>query len=142
MPSKPPTVVDLAWQGDLRFLATFPQPSGATSPSLVLDSAGTAGLSPVSALGAALAGCMAIDLAHILTRGRHGFRDIRARLEGERSPEEPHRLTRVTLAFTIVGDVPGDAVRRAIALSRDRYCSVWHSLRQDIEFQVTFGFGA
>lgn len=141
MPPKPPTVVDLTWQGDLRFLASFPHPSDATPPSLVLDSAGTAGLSPVSALGAALAGCMAIDVAHILSRGRHVFRDIRAHLEAERSPDEPHRLTRVTLAFTVVGDVPDDAVRRAIALSRDRYCSVWHSLRQDIELQVTFGFG-
>ena len=30
------------------------------------------------------------------------------------------------------------AVDRAIALSRDTYCSVWHSLRTDIAFHVTY----
>jgi uncharacterized OsmC-like protein len=37
-----------------------------------------------------------------------------------------------------VGDVPADRVQRAIALSRDKYCSVWHSLRQDITFTTSF----
>jgi len=36
------------------------------------------------------------------------------------------------------GDVPADRVERAIALSRERYCSVWHSLRQDIDFRTSF----
>ena len=31
------------------------------------------------------------------------------------------------------GTVPDHAVLRAIDLSRDKYCSVWHSLREDIE---------
>ena len=30
------------------------------------------------------------------------------------------------------------AVQRAIDLSRDKYCSVWHSLRRDIQFETTF----
>jgi uncharacterized OsmC-like protein len=43
----------------------------------------------------------------------------------------------MTLQFTIEGEVPGDVVDRAIALSREKYCSVWHSMRQDIPFAVT-----
>jgi uncharacterized OsmC-like protein len=34
--------------------------------------------------------------------------------------------------------VPGDAVRRAIALSHERYCSVSNSLRDDITFATDF----
>ena len=34
--------------------------------------------------------------------------------------------------------VPPAAVERAIALSHDKYCSVWHSLRQDIGFSTTY----
>ncbi len=85
---------------------------------------------------------MAIDVAHILARGRHQVRDIRLHLEGDRSPDEPHRLVAVRLRFEVLGEVPGAAVERAIALSHDKYCSVWHSLRQDIGFQVTFAIGA
>jgi uncharacterized OsmC-like protein len=36
------------------------------------------------------------------------------------------------------GDVPPDRVERALELSRERYCSVWHSLRSDIDFRTSF----
>jgi len=67
---KPPTILDLTWIGDLKF-------SGATDKtSIVLDSAGVAGPSPVETLVFALAGCMAMDLAHFLTKGRHPYRAL------------------------------------------------------------------
>jgi putative redox protein len=130
--SKPPTVVDLVWQGDLKFAVVSDR------AQMTLDSAGVAGMSPVQALGAALAGCMTTDVAFILRRGHHPMRALRAHLRGERARHDPHRLVRVTLHITVEGNVPGDVVAHAIELSRDKYCSVWHSMRQDIDFQVTF----
>jgi putative redox protein len=137
VPPKPPVVVDLAWDGDLRFTTAFA--NGLTS---VLDSASAAGPSPVEALAAAIGGCMAMDVAHILSRGRNSFSDLSAHLEAERSPDDPHRVVRVSLRFALTGAVPSEAVERAIALSRDKYCSVWQSLRQDIDLQVTFAIAA
>jgi putative redox protein len=131
--SKPPTIADLTWLGALKFSARI---KGA---SVTLDSAGVEGPSPVGALAAAIAGCMTTDVAHILTRGRHVFRTLSSRFVGERLQTDPHRFTRMTLHILIEGDVPGDAVERAIQLSREKYCSVWHSMRQDIEFTVTWG---
>jgi putative redox protein len=133
--TKPPTVVDLVWDQDLRFAVTFDASPSTTA--LVLDSAGQAGPSPVQTLAAALAGCMAMDLVHILTRGRHAVRTMTARLSGDRAQEEPRRLIGVQLHFVVDSDAPAEAIDRAIALSREKYCSVWHSLRQDIELQVT-----
>ena len=133
---KPPTILDLTWIGDLKF-------SGASAKaSIVLDSAGVAGPSPVQTLAFALAGCMAMDLAHILSKARHAYRGLRAHLEAARAEEDPHRIVRVALHFTVEGDVPADAIERGIALSREKYCSVWHSMRQDIAFTVTWGRGA
>ena len=43
----------------------------------------------------------------------------------------------MTLHLTVEGAVPTDAVERAIALSRENNCSVWHSMRQDIDFTTT-----
>jgi putative redox protein len=128
---KPPTIVDLTWVHDLTFSGT------SDKASITLDSAGVAGPSPVQALGFALAGCMTTDVAHILTTGRHPFRALRSHLVADRSQEEPHRFVRMTLHFTLEGAVPSDAVERAIALSREKYCSVWHSMRQDIEFTTS-----
>jgi putative redox protein len=128
---KPPTIIDLTWLGDLRFAGN------SDNASMTLDSAGLAGPSPVQALGFALAGCMTTDVAHILTKGRHPFRALRSRLVADRSQQEPHRFVRMTMHVTVEGAVPADAVERAVALSREKYCSVWHSMRQDIEFTVT-----
>jgi putative redox protein len=129
--AKPPTIVDLVWTGDLKFAGT----SGRTS--MTLDSAGVAGPSPVQALGFAVAACMTTDVAHILTRGRHAFRALRSHLVADRAQEDPHRFVRMTLQIVVEGAVPEDALDRALALSREKYCSVWHSMRQDIEFRAT-----
>ena len=135
MSAKVPTRVDLRWTAALRFTVTFPSTK---TPPIVLDSAGAAGPSPVSLLAASLAGCMGMDLVHILMRARHEVHDVQAHLEGERAQSHPHRFRRIRLHFVIGGVVPVQAVERAITLSRDKYCSVWHSLRPDIDLQVTF----
>ncbi|MGE0866293.1 MAG: OsmC family protein [Vicinamibacterales bacterium] len=129
---KPPITATLTWQGDLRFAAR----SGTTE--MVLDSDGAAGPSPVQAVALALAGCMAIDVADIVTKGRHPFTALEATIVGERREEPPRRFVGFTLHFTISGTVPDHVMERAILLSREKYCSVWHTLRQDIEFATSF----
>jgi putative redox protein len=127
-----PIQAELIWAEGLKFGAT----SGTTA--LVLDSDGAAGPSPMQLLAEGLAGCMAIDLVHILQKGRHALKGLRVSFSGERAPQPPRRYTRITLTFHVTGDVPAAAVERAIDLSRSTYCSVWHSLRQDIELETTF----
>jgi putative redox protein len=129
---KPPTVVELIWEHDL----VLGGKSG--DIRLTLDSGSHAGPSPMQALAFALAGCMAMDVVHVLRKGRHDLRGLRADLTAERAAEEPRRLTGVQLHFTITGSIPAEPVERAIQLSRDKYCSVWHSMRQDIEMAVTY----
>ena len=124
--AKAPTVVDLIWSSGLIFSGRSGQ------ASLTLDSAGAAGPSPVQALAFALAGCMMMDVAHILTKGRHAFRGLRCHLVADRAEDEPHRITRATLTVIVTGEVPADVVDRAIALSREKYCTVWQSMRPDI----------
>jgi putative redox protein len=129
--AKPPTVAELVWDRDLIF-------SGRSGKaSIVLDSAGLAGPSPVQTLAFALAGCMAMDVVHVIKKGRHKLQGCRVELVGQRAPEEPRRFTEIALRFAIDGSVPRQVVDRAIALSREKYCSVWHSMRQDIPLTVT-----
>jgi putative redox protein len=128
----PPLVAELEWQGDNRFLAR----SG--DVEIVMDSPPVAGPTPVQTLAFALAGCMAMDVAAVVRKSRRTVRALRARLTAERAPTDPRRLEKVALHFTLEGDVPADRVERAIALSREKYCSVWHSLRPDIELTTSF----
>ena len=132
MPVKPPLIADLEWQGELRFHAR------SAAIELDVDGDGRAGVSPIQALAVALAGCMATDVVHILTKARLPLRALRAHLVGQRAEKDPHRFLKFELCFSLEGEIPDDRVERAIALSRETYCSVWHSLRQDIEFTTSF----
>lgn len=129
---KPPVTGELVWAEQLRF--------GATSGQIatVIDGDSTAGPSPVQMLVLALAGCMAIDIVDIIRKGRHPLSAFRTTIAGERAPEPPRRLLKVALTFHVHGAVPAASVERAIVLSREKYCSVWHSLREDIELATTF----
>lgn len=130
--AKPPVAAELIWSEGLRF--------GATSGDIatVVDGDSTAGHSPVQMLVIALAGCMSIDIVDILRKGRHTFSAFRASVTAERAPEPPRRILNASIHFHIRGDVPAAAIDRAIALSREKYCSVWHSLKTDIELTTAY----
>jgi putative redox protein len=129
---KPPIAAELIWSGDLRFGAT----TGATA--MMTDGDSTAGPSPVQLLAIALAGCLSTDVVDIIRKGRHPLTALRTSVTGTRASQPPRRLLTAHLHFYVHGDVPPAAVERAIALSREKYCSVWHSLRQDIELTTEF----
>jgi putative redox protein len=125
-----PTVVELTWLGGRRF-------TGQAGPATMrLDAADRADPTPVQALAFALAGCMAMDVVDILETGHLAVAGLRVRLVGERVAEFPRRFARFDLHLTVAGDLPADRVERAVALSRERYCTVWHSLRPDIELRT------
>jgi putative redox protein len=134
--AKPPTTAELVWSEGLRFGAT----SGANA--VVVDGDGAVGPSPVQVAAIGLAGCMAADVVAVLEKGRQPLTALRVSFTGERAATPPRRFTRITLHFHVTGPVAPEAVERAIALSRETYCSVWHSMRQDIDFVTTFDIRA
>jgi len=130
--AKPPTVLDLEWQHRLVFRGT------SAGREITLDGDSVEGPSPVQTMGFALASCMAADVAYVLTKGRHSLTGLHAHLVADRAQVDPHRIVKVNIHFTVHGDVVPEAVDRALALSREKYCSVWHSMREDITLEVTW----
>jgi putative redox protein len=136
MAHKAPTTLEIVWTHDLVFEGQSGQ------ASMILDSAGKAGPSPVQTLAFALAGCMGMDVVYILQKGRVELRGLKVALVAERAQEDPHRVTAVTIDFTVTGAATRDQVQRAIDLSHEKYCSVWHSLRQDIALTTRLSISA
>ena len=130
--ARPPLVAELVWSRDLRFDAS----SG--TATAVVDGDGKQGPSPMQHAAMALAGCMASDVVDIIRKGRHPLTALSVTFTGARAEQPPRRFLQIDLRFNIQGTVPAEAVERAITLSRDKYCSVLHSLRQDIAFSTTF----
>lgn len=125
--------VDLDWDGELRFRA---RAGDARTP---MDGDAEAAASPVELLVESVVGCAAIDVVHILRRGRGDLRSLEARASADRAEEDPRRLTRLEVHFRLRGDVDRRAAERAARLSFEKYCSCYHSLREDIElsYRVT-----
>lgn len=130
--SKPPMSVTLTWDYGLEFAGQ------AGNHEVGIDGASYTAPSPMQLLALSLAGCMAIDVVHILTRGRHTVTSLSAAFTGERAAEEPHRFVKIDLRFSVSTTAPAAHVERALQLSREKYCSVWNSLRQDIDFTVGY----
>ena len=112
-------------------------------PQIVVDGDCATGPSPMDLVLMAVAACMAIDVRVILEKGRVPFDSLDVRAEGERREELPRSYRAVRLVFTVTG-LPraGRAkVERAIELSREKYCSVLFSLREDLAVETVIEGG-
>jgi len=126
------TKLSLDWHGDMKFS------NSAGSPAIQLHSSTPGVTSPPQALAYGVMACMGMDVVHTIQKGRHDLRAMRVRFEGERAVEHPRRFVTMGLHFEITGVVPDHVVQRAIDLSREKYCSVWNTIRTDVELTTTF----
>lgn len=122
---KPPARVQVTWSGDHRFDGQ--KASG--SPSIRMDASGVTGPSPVDTLLCALAGCTGVDVVDILAKRRTPVSALSIDVEGERYAGVPSRVTKINLAYRIIGaDIDRAHAERAIELAVTKYCSVRDSL--------------
>ena len=134
VPLQQPSKGVLRWTGEgLAFSGRV-----GSGPTVTIDSDAKLGPSSTDSLLLGLMGCMSIDVLMILQKGRVTVNSLETRVEAERAPDPPKYFTRVRLTFAIDGPSPEDRskIDRAIGLSREKYCSVFHSLRSDLEFET------
>ena len=107
-------------------------------PEILVDTDGEAGPSPMDSLLLGLAGCMGIDVVMILEKGRVPLDALSVRVEGDRPEDPPRRFTAVRMTYRISGPPEKDhgKVERAVALSREKYCSVLHTLQPDLGLEI------
>ena len=124
--------LSLDWLGEMHFK------NSTGSPAIDLQSSSPGVTSPPQALAYATMACMAMDVVHVVEKGRHTLRAMTIKFEGERAAEHPRRFISMRLHFEITGVVADHVVERAIELSRTKYCSVWNTLKEDVELTTTF----
>ncbi|GGH84587.1 putative redox protein [Pullulanibacillus pueri] len=90
------------------------------------------GARPTELLLYAVAGCTGIDIISILKKMRLEPSNFAMDVEGERADDHPKRFTAIHIHYALDGELPEDKVVRAIKLSKDKYCSVAHSLNAEI----------
>lgn len=124
----------LVWEQDLVFTGSTPQ-----GCKIKLDSRAEQGCKPMEALLLSLAGCMGMDIMAILTKMRTKPSSFRIEIEGMRNSAPPQYYKAVRMVLHLSGkNMDARKLERAIALSRDKYCSVYQSLRPDMSLDVRY----
>jgi putative redox protein len=94
---------------------------------------------PMETVLAGTGGCTAYDVVLILKRGRHDVRGCSVKLTSERAVTDPKVFTRIHMHFRVSGrNLPSGAVQRAIALSKEKYCSASIMLGKTAEISTSF----
>lgn len=106
--------------------------------AIVMDTAKekTAG-TPMELVLIALCGCTASDVVGILRKKREPFTSLEVRAEGERASGYPAVYTDIKLVYRVGGKVSKKAVEDAVALSKEKYCSVSAMLEKTAKITFT-----
>ena len=79
---------------------------------------------PMEMVLAGTGGCSAFDVVLILKKGRHAVSGCDVSLKAERAETDPKVFTRIHFHYRVTGkQLKPESVRRAIDLSKEKYCS-------------------
>ena len=97
------------------------------------------GLRPMEMVLLGLGGCTAIDVLHMLRKGRQPITGMRVELDAERADDVPKVFTRIHLHFALTGvGLDPHKIEREINLSASKYCSASMMLNKTAEMTHDF----
>lgn len=123
----------VSWQKEgLKFLGHIEG-----SPDVIMDSEN--GPTPMELVLMALGGCTGMDVISILQKMRQDVKNFEINLTAEKAQEYPKIFTKIHLEYVVYGTNLDEAsVKKAIDLSREKYCSVSAMLRKAIEITYSW----
>jgi putative redox protein len=124
----------LTWERDLIFL-------GRTQEGYEIEFDGHVqwGCKPTDALLLGLASCMGIDMVMFLQKMKIQLADFKIDIVGQRNATPPQYFNAIDMTLHIAGkNVDTKKVDRAVALSHEKYCSVYNSLRKDMRMNIKY----
>jgi putative redox protein len=117
----------IRWVGEQRFAAT--SPSGHTL-KMDSDRQSNTGPGPMEMVLMALGGCTATDVVIILEKKRQKLQSLEVICSGERATEPPTVWVKLDVLFRLRGEIDEGALKHAIELTKEKYCSVAAMLRK------------
>lgn len=122
----------IKWNDKMAFSGTTPSGHEIKMDAAAEIGGENTGARPTELLLNAVAGCTGIDMISILQKMRLDPKSFHMDVKGERADDHPKRFTDIHIHYALEGDLPEEKVVRAIQLSKDKYCSVSHSLNTNL----------
>ncbi len=87
------------------------------------------GSRPMELLLIALGGCTGMDVISILRKKKQNVSRLELNVTGEQAEDHPRMYTTIHIEYVLTGkDISDKAVKRAVELSLEKYCSVGATL--------------
>lgn len=104
------------------------------------DAAHTHGPSPMETVLMALCSCTSVDVVSILKKKRQPITGLRVSAASTRAESFPRIFTHIHLTYAVSGHLSRKAVEDAIALSKNKYCSVSKMLEKaaTINYEIVY----
>jgi putative redox protein len=115
------------WIGEEKFVATSPSGHAMAIDS---DRSSNQAPGPMELLLMALGACTATDVVSILKKKRQKLESLEVVCSGERATEPPTVWTKLEILYRLRGQLDDAAVKHAIQLSEEKYCSVSAMLKK------------
>ncbi|MGE5174689.1 MAG: OsmC family protein [Betaproteobacteria bacterium] len=124
----------LAWDKDLIFVGRTQE-----GYEIEFDAHVQWGCKPTDGLLLSLAGCMGIDVVMFLQKMKMELESFKVDMVGERNATPPQYFKTIDIVLHLKGkNLNPKKVARAVSLSHEKYCSVYNSLRQDMDVKVSY----
>ncbi|HET9994128.1 MAG TPA: OsmC family protein [Candidatus Acidoferrum sp.] len=115
------------WIGEQKFVATGPSGHAMTIDS---DRTSNNAPGPMELVLLALGACTATDVVNVLKKKRQKLESLEVICSGERAADPPTVWTKLEIVYRLRGQLDDRAVKHAIQLSEDKYCSVAAMLKK------------
>jgi putative redox protein len=120
----------IKWVGDQKFLGIGPSGHAVAFDS---DRESNKAPGPMEMVLLALGACTATDMVTILEKKRQKLQSLEIVCSGERAADPPRVWIKLDIVFRLRGAVEESAVKHAMALTEEKYCSVAATLKKSAE---------
>jgi putative redox protein len=126
------------WKQDVRFVGESGSGHRVTLDGAPEHGGRNAGMRPMEMVLMGTAACSAFDVVMILRKARQDIVDCVVAADADRAETDPKVFTRIAFTFTVTGrKLDRRTVERAVALSKDKYCSATIMLAKTATIEST-----
>lgn len=130
---------NVKYTGGMQFVATAD-----SGHAVIMDAdkdvgGNNTGSRPMELLLMGIGGCSGMDIISILKKKKQTITGLEAQVSGSMAEDYPHKYTEISIEYIVRGkDVSEEAVKRAVQLSMDKYCSVKATLEGSAKIHFTY----